>query len=485
MDRVDPASTLTVDTRVPTASLDPTTTVGTFQGVEEASVVYDTLTRYDFSTGLYEPFVAESLTPNGDFTEWSMKLRPGIKFGNGDPLTSKDVEYSIGRWATATSPTKAYLAPVELVKVVDDLTVDFVLNRPWAGFPWILSSLPGMVVNQKVVEASGDGFARNPVGAGVGPYEPVKFAPNEEVVMRAKTDYWGGPVCNGTLRFISVPGAKAKLEAFQKGETDVVTVFDDPTVSADLSELKGVNTLNYERAGTGLGMNARPGRVFSDVRLRQAVVAALDPTQINQRAFGGDATMASTFTAPEMKIWGGVEGLGYDPQKAKQLVDEAVRDGANVHVNFLVSDRTNQEMALVVEAMLDRVGFQVDVETAAFAAFTERQLAGEFDLLPMNYAVGEDAPLLALTTFLSTNKVSNYWNVDDAQIDEAVNEVYLAQNPDETAAAMGKLQQRWNELSPTVPLWVQNVKRGFTNKVHGLALGPEGRLSFEKAYTTN
>lgn len=483
VDRVDPDSTLTVSTKVATTSLDPVTALGALYGAEETSVLYDTLTRYDSETGLYVPYLAEDVTANGDSTEWTVKLRPGVTFGNGDPMTSADVVYSMDRMRSdkATTPTKSFLAPISAVRAVDDLTVVYTLSRPWAGFPWVLSDLGGMVVNRNVVDATGAGFATNPAGAGVGPYEFVRFAPSEEVVMKAKPDYWGGPICIGTLRFVSVPGSQATLEAFEKGDIDVATVSVDPTVSKELSELPDTVTLHYLRSGAGVGMNERQGRILGDPALREAVVAALDPDAVNQRVFGGNGTMARTLTVPEMNIWGGVDGPEYDLDKAKDLVAQAKANGMTEPVNFVVADTADPELVLVIEALLKNAGFDVKTETLALGAYLPRLNSGDFDIVINNTAIGEDAPLRMVWAYDSRSPI-NRWGLASPTVDAALDSLYLAKGPQETAASVATLQEYWNEFAPTSPLWVEDWTKAFSTDVRGLRQGPEGRLSYEGAY---
>src|SRR5690606_23979230 len=145
--------------------------------------VYDTLVRYDQDSGEFVPQVAESLEPNADFTEWTLTLRSGVTFGNGDPLTTDAVRTSVERHRDpANRSTASYrAATVRRMRIVDDLTMVFELDRPWATFPYLLAERPGMVVNPAVLaERGAEGLNTDPTGAGVGPYEAARYAPGEE-----------------------------------------------------------------------------------------------------------------------------------------------------------------------------------------------------------------------------------------------------------------------------------------------------------------
>src|SRR5690606_28991690 len=94
-DRV--GGTLNIGPWVETGSLDPVSIVGGTSGGQETAALFDTLMRFDPNTGDNEPWVAESLTPDAQNVVWTLKLRPDVKFGNGDPLTADAVKASIER----------------------------------------------------------------------------------------------------------------------------------------------------------------------------------------------------------------------------------------------------------------------------------------------------------------------------------------------------------------------------------------------------
>src|SRR5699024_3228882 len=133
---------------------------------------------------------------------------------------------------TNSQPTRDLALRITDMDVVDDLTLEITLDDSWPGFPYLLASTGGMIVNVDLLEERGESFATNPEGAGAGPYEFERFAPGEEIVLRAKTDYWGDVACTETLEFVNVPGGQATLDSFENGELDIAFL-RDPTVIAD------------------------------------------------------------------------------------------------------------------------------------------------------------------------------------------------------------------------------------------------------------
>ena len=240
------------------ASFDPAFVAGSAAtGTEPLNQLYDTLMQYDSETGQYSPRVAESLEPDDTFANWTLTLREGVTFGNGDPLTAEAVKASIERFTElSTGPAANLTGKITEIEVVDERTVIFHLDQPWAGFPHALAIQGGMIVNTALADAAGEGFGADPAGAGVGAYELESFAPGEEIVLSARDDYWDGPVCLETLRFVPQPVDATRFEAFQADDLDVTYLRDSRIVDAAEEESHldyFVNAANVILLNAGMG----------------------------------------------------------------------------------------------------------------------------------------------------------------------------------------------------------------------------------------
>lgn len=221
-DRV--GGTLTMGTLAAPQGLDPAGQPGNEPtGGSEITALFDTLMNYDSATRTYKPLVAKYLEPDARNVVWTLTLRNDIRFGNGDPLTAQAVKASIERHQAAdnTQTSRIDAATIHSIAVVGPKTVRFTLKAPDPSFSRILATDIGMITNPKVVAERGADFASNPAGAGVGPYELERYAPGDEIVLKARNDYWGGPVCIQTIRFVSIIGAQGTYDALQHGELNV------------------------------------------------------------------------------------------------------------------------------------------------------------------------------------------------------------------------------------------------------------------------
>jgi len=474
---------LTMGTLIPTRSLDPTVagSLGS-SGATEHAALYDTLVRYDTETGEFVPHVAESLEPNDDFSEWTLTAREGVQFGNGDPLTAEAIRFSIERFRTATVTGARMVAAIGEIEVVDDLTLVFRLNEPWANFPFVLASEVGGPVNPAVVEAAGAEFGNNPTGAGVGPFEFERFAPGEEVVMRAKDNYWGGPVCIETLRFVHVETGAATYEAFQAGELQAAFLRDAQVISD--AEADGVEGLS-DVIGAGWTLNFNNGvqgtnPATANPKVRQAIAHALDLDLVDERIYGG-AGLPSGALIPEVwDISPGVEGPAYDPDQAQVLVDEAKAEGWDGNVSLLCGPLYG-DLPVLVEGMLEAAGMTVDVEALDTNALIERYLSGNYETACFAINVYAPAPEWALDGFHSEapNSYLGYANPD---MDAALDRLALAGSPEDSVEVLAEIQEIWNETIPSIVLNATEEFVALDDSVHGVVLSQTTLPMFYDAY---
>jgi peptide/nickel transport system substrate-binding protein len=486
-DRV--GGTLTMGTFSETNGLDPVRVAGGgVSGETELTAVYDTLMRYDDESGEFVPQVAESLEPDADFSEWTLTLRPGVTFGNGDPLTTAAVQASIERHQDpqnrSTAASRA--GTVAAMRIVDDLTMVFELTEPWATFPFLLAERPGMVVNPAVLAEIGpEALNTEPVGAGVGPFEPVRFAPGEEIVLEARDDYWGGPVCIEELRFVTNAGGRATYEAFRAGELDVAFLREPLVIDearddgvhefTDLVDAGEVVLINNGVRGTD--------PPTSDVRLRRAIAHAVDPELIDQRVNEGTGLPTSGLIHPDSRYDSGSEGPEHDPERAEELVDQVRADGWDGSIRLLCDDTPARvETAIALEAQLEAVGFEVDArhDITTQDLITTVVVDADFDLACWGDPVNEASPWATLARYRS-DAGNNFGGYADAGMDAALDELRAAPAGGQVEA-LAAIQEIWNETVPTVELAASQQTIVWGERVHGLRFNQTTVVGFGDAY---
>jgi peptide/nickel transport system substrate-binding protein len=271
------------------------------------------------------PSLAESWKESADGKTYEFKLRPGLKFHNGDPVTTDDVKFSFERYKGAGA--KILQERVREVEIVSPVLVRFHLKEPWPDFMTFYgttATAAGIVVPKKYLSQVGDdGFKKHPIGAG--PYKFVSHKPGVEVVLEANPGYWRRVPNVKTLVMRSVPDANSRAVMLKSGEADIAVALDGPDAE-DIRRTPRMQVIPSKHASIfWLEFTEQwdPKSPWHDRRLRLAVNYALNRKAINEAACIGLCPPAGVIVPRVMDFALQVEPLPYDAQKAKQLLAEA------------------------------------------------------------------------------------------------------------------------------------------------------------------
>src|SRR6266849_7379480 len=223
----------------------------------------------------------------------TIKLRPGVKFHDGEPLNAEAAKYSIDRHLTLKgSFRKPELGSVDTVEIVDPLTIKLVLKEPFSPLLAQLTDRAGMMVSPKAAEAAGDKFGLHPVCAG--PYKFVERVQQDRIVVQKFADYWNkDQVFIDKITYLPIVDTTVRLANLRSGgidlterilATDIPTVRDNPKLKLSKAVQLGylgltMNLANGPQADSPLG---------KDARVRQAFELSLDRDAINQVVFNGE-----------------------------------------------------------------------------------------------------------------------------------------------------------------------------------------------------
>jgi peptide/nickel transport system substrate-binding protein len=271
------------------------------------------------------PSLAESWKESPDGKAYEFKLRAGLKFHNGDPVTSEDVKFSFERYKGAGA--RELQAYVEAVEIVDPLTVRFRLKQAWPDFMTFYgttATAAGIVVPKKYLTQVGDeGFKKHPIGAG--PYKFVSHTPGIEVVLEANPGYWRRAPSVKRLIIKSVPDANTRAVMLKSGAADIAVALDGPDAENIMRDprLQVVPSKHASIFWIEFADQWDPKSRWHDKRLRLAVNHALDRKKINEAACVGFCPPAGVIVPRVMDFALQVEPPSYDPQKVKQLLTEA------------------------------------------------------------------------------------------------------------------------------------------------------------------
>ena len=309
---------------IPPAWFDPSTAPPQITPFGMLYAIHDALVR-PYPGEKMGPSLAQSWQESEDGLTYEFKLRPGLKFHNGDKLTSEDVKFSFDRYKGAGATIQH--DHVREVEIVDPLVVRFHLKAPWPDFMTFYgttASAAGIVVPKKYIEEVGDdGFKKHPIGAG--PYQFKSTQPGIEVVLEAFPGYWRRVPNVKTLVMRSVPDATTRALMLKTGEADIAYALDGPDAEG-LKKEPGIQIVASKHASIFWIEFAKQWDEKSpwhDQRLRLAANYALDRKGISEAACLGFCPPAGVIVPRVMEFALQTEPLPYDVPKAKQLLADA------------------------------------------------------------------------------------------------------------------------------------------------------------------
>jgi peptide/nickel transport system substrate-binding protein len=327
------------------------------------------------------PALAESWSESPDGLTYEFKLRPGLKFHNGDPCTAEDVVFSFTRYkGVGAAELKA---KVKNVEVVDARTVRFHLHQSWPDFMAFYgttATAAGVVVPKKYLAQVGeDGFKQHPIG--MGPYKFVSHTPGIELVLEANEAYWRHPPYIKRIIMKGVPEGTTRLAMLKRGEADIAFALEGEVaeeVKRD-PKLQLVDTRHASIQWLDFAEQWDPKSPWHDKRVRLAANYAIDRQAINEAACLGFCPPTAVIIPRVMDFALQTEPLPYDPKKAKELLKEAgypngfdAGDLAPIPPFYIVGES--------VVNYLNAVGIRVKMRTmeraAFYTAWKEKKLPG-------------------------------------------------------------------------------------------------------------
>src|SRR6266481_8784067 len=271
------------------------------------------------------PCLAESWKESPDGLAYEFKLRPNLKFHNGDPFTAEDVKFTFHRYKGAAA--KLLHDRVKSVDVLDPLRVRFVLDKPWPDFLLFYASMAtgaAWIVPQKYIEKVGeDGFRRQPVG--LGPYRFVRQSPGVELVLEANEQYWRKKPSIKTVVFKGVPDRTTRLAMLKTGEADIgylMVGVEAATVKAD-PKLRLASVIPSATWWMEFPEQWKPTSPWHDRRVRLAANLAIDKQSINDAERLGYSRLTGSIIPSVLEFALRIEPYPYDLAQAKRLLSEA------------------------------------------------------------------------------------------------------------------------------------------------------------------
>jgi peptide/nickel transport system substrate-binding protein len=426
--------------------------------------IFDSLLRKE-ADGRNVPALAESYVKESA-TSYLFRLRAGVLFQNGEPLTADAVKYTVDKiFDPASKSTRANdLGWIDRVEVVDKLTARVIAKRPFPLADHYFSELQIVppVYREKV---GAQKFNEEPVGTG--PYQLVRWDRGNRVVLKRNDAYWRAPAPAQFVEFQFVNNAASRVATLLSGRADLIV---DPPVTARAQIEGNARTAFATETGTRVlfvGLDTVQDSPLKDVRVRQALNLAVDKAAIVSKLIGPSAEETTTLlTARDFGFSADVKRYPYDPQKARQLLAAAgYPNGFSIKLDC-TSGRYINDTAVVqaIAGFLGEVGVKVEINTMEFGAFNGVLFSHKTS--PMFFAGWGNPVFDASYVFNFINKTGSLLRtVEDPAIDKLLNEANETTDPAARKAAYAKAGVLINEAAPTIFLYKQPVLYGMSRRL--------------------
>jgi len=347
-----------------------------------ASLLLETLVKLD-DNGKPKPSLALSWSSSEDFRTWTFKLRPDVKFHDGTPFNAQAVAWNFARQKDPKNNCRCafYIANLLSVEPKDDLTVVYTLKDPAVNFPALLTrpDQNSSVHSPTAVQAKGDDYNRNPVGTG--PFMLKSWTAGDRMVVERNPNYWdkGKPHLDRVV-LRPLPDSQSRFASLKAGETDLVWA-DEFEADNILRARKDATLQVLSYAGSGAAVNAINTKVppLDDVRVRRALVMAIDRKKMSQALTSGIARPASNPYGDGSWVKCKDDGaLPEDPKKAAELIKEYGKP-VSFKMLFTATPR-GRANGQVLQEFWKQIGANMEIEQIDQASFPPRAFQRKFDI---------------------------------------------------------------------------------------------------------
>ncbi len=441
-----------------------------------------------------QPGLAESWEMVDD-TTWEFKLQEGVTFHDGAEFNAEVAKMNIERIQDpdVASPNSHLFEMITEVNVVDDYTLELITEYP---FPSLTSNLAhgiGQMISPNVIEEDyaamengedpGSVVNENPIGTGYFKFD--EWTPGQEIRLVKNEDYWDEPALLDSVTFKVVPEDLTRIAELETGSTHV----SSPLSPSDLAQIEGTDGLWVNRQTStgidylGFNMSKEP---YDDKLVRQAITHAIDKEQILEGIYNGVGIPAHGPLAPSVVGYDdSIEGLEYDPEKAKELLAEAgFEDGFSTTI-WTNDNRERIDIATNVQQQLAEVGIEVEVEVLEWGAYLDKVMNGEQDMYIVGWSNSTgDADFGLYPMFHSSNvgPPGNLSFTENDELDQLLEDARRETDEEKRLELYSEVQEKLIDLAPLNYILHQEYLTGVRDEVKGLSQLPTKRFELKDVY---
>jgi len=371
------------------------------ESAQVAAQVYEGLVRFKHGSVEVEPCLATEWNVSENGLTWSFKLRPGVRFSNGEPLTADAVVMSVKRQMDEShpyhvkgrmryagllfgDPSSTATELLREVVAINPQTVQFTLARPYMPFLQNLAMTQASIISPRAAKELGNDLNTTMVGTGA--FRLQDYRRDQRIMVSRNPDYWGPPAHLEQVEFRVLRDPNTRLNSLRRGQSDVINGIEPYSVPL-LEDDEAVQVLSEPSMNLGyVAMNcAEPP--FDNPKVRLAINYAIDKKFIAEVLYNNTSVVATGIIPPGMLGYDETRaGFPYDPDRARELLKEAgYPDGFSVvfstHNRARMYSPVGVRLAERIQQDLAIIGVQAKIDQMEFPTFLERSKSRQYVML--------------------------------------------------------------------------------------------------------
>jgi peptide/nickel transport system substrate-binding protein len=420
--------------------------------------IFDTLTARLADLKLHPRLATEWKTLND--TTWQFKLRRNVKFQNGDPLTSRDVKFSIERTYDPAAKTlvATALATIDRIETPDDYTVNFITKKPDPLLPGRLSMVGSQIIPMDHFNKVGaDTFKTKPIGSG--PLQVVEWISGDRTTLKRFDAYWGDKCAFDTVTVKPMPETATRMAAFEAGEALIVSKVTPDYAESIQRKGKGrVESVPYQ----GLYVLAVNSKVppLDNKLVKQALSWAIDRHTLIKTLYRGQGTTVNgVILEGDFAYNPSLPPLGFDPARAKDLLQQAGYKQEPIILESSTNVISEKALAEAIVSMWTDVGVNARQEiiemTVRAQKYRERAFKGLWLADPTDFLLDPDGMMWRL---LGPKGLFDYWR--HPEFDKLGDEARFSIDQNLRLRNYTRMNQLVLEFLPWIPIMRPNELYG-------------------------
>ena len=412
-------------------------------------------------------------------------LREGVKFHNGDTMTSEDVAFSLNN-AIQSPHTVSVTSAMDSAEVIDENTVVLKLKHPFGPIEYCVAASQMGIVNKSEYEKNPDGYGKNPIGTG--PYKFVEWKSGDQIKLEAFEDYYKGvaEIKDLTVKIIVDPSTRTV--ALEKGEIDIL---DGPQAADRTTLLENENIEYYETeiaSSVFVAFNNKDGR-FANKKLRQAIAHAVDKESMVLGAVDGVGTVLETPMAKDVFGWPeDFKNREYNVEKAKELLAEAgYPDGFSIDIKTMEGP-TYLKPTEIFQDQLRAIGIEANVikmERGAFLQDVNQNQEYEMCISALSVPYPDADYIYALFHGSLAGIGRNFFNADSPELNKLLEEGRLTNDQEKRKEIYREIAEYFVEDPIMVPLYTYMTAFAAHKDLKGVMANPTNRTFVYDYYWDN